>query len=67
MLISPGAGRTFQDRVLQVAVPTLGKEELWELTCEAKILVPSLLWEAVDRQDTPLQMGAPTKQSTWIV
>lgn len=37
MLISPEAGHTFQGRVLLVAVPTLGKEELWELTCEAEL------------------------------
>lgn len=37
MLISPEDGGTFQDRVLHVAPPTLGKEEHWEVTCEAEL------------------------------
>lgn len=37
MLISPEDGGIFQDRVLHVAVPTLGKEEHWEVTCEAEL------------------------------
>lgn len=37
VLISPEDGHTFQERVLPVAAPTLGKEEHWEVTCEAEL------------------------------